>query len=131
MAAILALASLAVAGCGSDSSTVDSTTPRPPAGTPTSTATTPTTKASTAPSPYSTTPQQPDEGHGRSGGGSSGGGSSGGGGSGGTPAPSGGGNGSGGTKAPDDSPSNDQPPPPGSPAQRYEQYCNANPGACD
>jgi hypothetical protein len=29
-----------------------------------------------------------------------------------------------------DSPENDTPPPPDSPAERFEEFCNANPGAC-
>jgi hypothetical protein len=41
---------------------------------------------------------------------------------------------SGGTTAPaqpePDSPENDTPPPPGSPAERFEEFCEANPGAC-
>ncbi len=41
--------------------------------------------------------------------------------SGGTPAP---------TPEPKDSPQNDQPPPPGSPAERFEKFCEENPGAC-
>jgi hypothetical protein len=31
---------------------------------------------------------------------------------------------------PADTPENDAPPPQGSPAERFEQYCNENPGAC-
>jgi hypothetical protein len=31
---------------------------------------------------------------------------------------------------PTDTPENDAPPPEGSPAERFEQYCNENPGAC-
>ena len=31
---------------------------------------------------------------------------------------------------PADTPQNDAPPPQGSPAERFEQYCNDNPGAC-
>jgi hypothetical protein len=33
-------------------------------------------------------------------------------------------------ETPDDTPTTDTPPPEGSPAQRFEQYCNENPGAC-
>jgi len=33
-------------------------------------------------------------------------------------------------QAPSDTPDNDAPPPQGSPAERFEQYCNENPGAC-
>jgi hypothetical protein len=32
--------------------------------------------------------------------------------------------------APADTPENDSPPPEDSPAERFEQYCNENPGAC-
>lgn len=38
--------------------------------------------------------------------------------------------GSGGTTGPQDSPQNDTPPPSGSPAERFEQFCEENPGAC-
>ena len=31
---------------------------------------------------------------------------------------------------PQDSPENDAPPPGDSPAERFEEYCNENPGAC-
>jgi len=31
---------------------------------------------------------------------------------------------------PPDAPENDTPPPPGSPAERFEDFCNDNPGAC-
>ncbi len=38
---------------------------------------------------------------------------------------------SGGTQAPpSDTPQNDVPPPQGSPADRFEQFCKDNPGAC-
>jgi hypothetical protein len=33
-------------------------------------------------------------------------------------------------QAPEDSPANDTPPEPGSPAERFEQFCAQNPGAC-
>jgi hypothetical protein len=33
-------------------------------------------------------------------------------------------------RPPADTPENDAPPPEGSPAERFEQYCNENPGAC-
>jgi hypothetical protein len=36
----------------------------------------------------------------------------------------------GGSSAPQDTPSNDTPPKPGSPADRFEQFCAQNPGAC-
>ena len=53
--------------------------------------------------------------------------------SGGQPAPPAGGQPTppaGGQPAPDDSPQNDTPPPPNSPAERFEQFCAENPGAC-
>ena len=31
---------------------------------------------------------------------------------------------------PADTPENDTPPPPGSPAERFEEFCEENPGAC-
>jgi hypothetical protein len=34
------------------------------------------------------------------------------------------------TTTPPDSQTNDQPPPAGSPAERFEQFCDANPQAC-
>jgi hypothetical protein len=34
------------------------------------------------------------------------------------------------TTPPVDSPENDTPPPEGSPAERFEDFCNENPGAC-
>jgi hypothetical protein len=37
---------------------------------------------------------------------------------------------SGGSAQPQDSPQNDTPPPSGSPAERFEQFCQENPGAC-
>ena len=45
---------------------------------------------------------------------------------GGVPAP----DNNGGSKAPQDTPTNDTPPKPGSPADRFEQFCAQNPGAC-
>ena len=33
-------------------------------------------------------------------------------------------------EAPADTPESDSPPPQGSPAERFEQYCEDNPGAC-
>jgi hypothetical protein len=36
----------------------------------------------------------------------------------------------GGTQPPQDSPQNDTPPPSGSPAERFERFCEENPGAC-
>jgi hypothetical protein len=49
-------------------------------------------------------------------------------GNGGVPAPDG--NNPPADQAPEDSPSNDTPPEPGSPAERFEQFCAQNPGAC-
>jgi hypothetical protein len=37
---------------------------------------------------------------------------------------------SGGRRAPQDSPQNDIPPEPGSPEERFERFCDQNPGAC-
>jgi hypothetical protein len=37
---------------------------------------------------------------------------------------------SGGANAPEDTKQKDTPPPKGSPAERFEQFCNDNPGAC-
>jgi hypothetical protein len=34
------------------------------------------------------------------------------------------------TAPPADTPENDTPPPPGSPAERFEEFCEENPGAC-
>ena len=33
-------------------------------------------------------------------------------------------------EAPADTPENDAPPPEDTPAERFEEYCNENPGAC-
>jgi hypothetical protein len=33
-------------------------------------------------------------------------------------------------QTPADTPENDSPPPKDSPAERFEEYCNENPGAC-
>jgi hypothetical protein len=35
-----------------------------------------------------------------------------------------------GSAPPQDTPENDAPPPEDSPAERFEEYCNENPGAC-
>jgi hypothetical protein len=105
---------VAVGGCGGDdpkvkdsprADTAGTTATAPPATTPT--VTTPEDSPATA-------PQAPGEGDGAGDGG----------GSGGTPAP-------GGSTTPEDSAQNDTPPPSGSPAERYEQYCEDHPGACD
>jgi len=34
------------------------------------------------------------------------------------------------TEPPEDTPENDAPPPEDTPAERFEEYCNENPGAC-
>ena len=48
-----------------------------------------------------------------------------------TPAPDPGGGATAPAPAPvPDSPENDTPPPPGSPAERFEEFCETNPGAC-
>ena len=46
-----------------------------------------------------------------------------------TPAPTPG-NSGGGAAAPQDTETNDTPPPSGSPAERFERFCEENPGAC-
>ena len=46
-----------------------------------------------------------------------------------TPTPTTGGSG-GGAAAPQDTETNDTPPPSGSPAERFERFCEENPGAC-
>jgi hypothetical protein len=123
---------LAVAGCGDDPSSSETSTS---ATTPAATTPAPTTTTTTE-NP-ATTPQSPGEGDGTGSTQAPGEGD----GTGGTPAPGGsgsggsgsGGNGSGGTPAPDpkDEPGSDSAPPPGSPAERYEHYCDTHPHACD
>jgi hypothetical protein len=46
------------------------------------------------------------------------------------PSDTGGSGQSGGANAPDDTQQRDTPPPQGSPAERFEQFCTDNPGAC-
>jgi hypothetical protein len=133
-AVTLAVASLFVAGCGGDDETAETVPPPPELSLPG--AETPTLDDlpdSTLPSATSGS-ETPGSGSGSAG---SDGGS---GGSGGGSAPGSGGNApsqgggqqapSGGQHAPEDSPENDTPPPPGSPAERFERFCEENPGAC-
>jgi hypothetical protein len=47
-----------------------------------------------------------------------------------TPAPQGGGTPAPETAPPADTPENDAPPPEDSPAERFEEFCDENPGAC-
>ena len=98
-----------LAGCGRDDErSADTETATTPAVTAPSTTETP---AATAPPPPASTPEAP-------------------------PDPAGGGGArSGGTTAPSpaprrDSPENDLRPPPGSPAERFERECDANPDGC-
>jgi hypothetical protein len=109
LAALTLAAGLPVAGCGNDDSsdTVSSPTAAP---TTSSTTTRETTTATTTSTP-TTTPQSTTT----------------------TSTPSGSGGGSGGTKPPrsdEDRPGHDVPPPPGSPAEQAEQFCDEHPGAC-
>lgn len=72
-----------------------------------------------------------DSGSGGSGSGDSGSGDSGdSGGSGGSGGSGDSGGDSGGSQGPSDSPTNDVPPPEGSPASAFEEFCRQNPGAC-
>jgi hypothetical protein len=102
--ALLALTPLAVAaGCGSD----DEASPRPPAApkltVPREAKTEPaTTDTGTAAEPAPAPAPQTDT-------------------SGASPAP---------RTQPGDSPQNDRPPPKGSPADKFEKFCDENPGAC-
>ena len=99
--AALALALVALAGCGGDDEEPALTTPTLTVpGEPTET-----TPTQTAPE-TSTEPEAPPADT-----------------SGGTTVPSPG-------EPPADSPGSDQPPTPGSPEERFEDFCNANPGAC-
>ncbi len=92
----------ALAGCGSDDEPADTTRSLPDLAIPT-TATTPPPLTETAPATTTVDPATetlPEEG----------------------PAPT--------TQPPQDAPENDAPPPEDSPAERFEEYCNENPGAC-
>jgi hypothetical protein len=117
---------LLLAGCGDDPK-VESDAPQPAATTPKETVpttkTTPTTP--TQPPGPATEPQAPGEGDGNSGGGEDGGGDDGG-----TPAPEQEAPPGGSLKPPEDSPGNDRPPASGSPADRFERYCEQHPEEC-
>ena len=97
------LVAAALAGCGGD----DETTTRPARTLPDlSVPTTPSTPGTTEQAPATTTVDPateplPEEGPGT------------------TP-----------SEPPADSPENDAPPPEDTPAERFEEYCNENPGAC-
>jgi len=113
---ILAIAALALGACGGDDEPAAESIPPPPKlsvpgedeppdipeSTDDSESTDTSTSTTEAEAPTTTEPPAP---------------------SGGTPAPATGG-------APADSPQNDQPPPAGSPAERFEEFCSENPGAC-
>jgi hypothetical protein len=116
----LALIAPALAACGGDSEDTSSSTPKPPLTVPgestvgttdsTTTDSTETAPSGDTSSPSTTGPaDQPNPGNG------------------GVPAPD---NNPPADQAPEDSPSNDTPPEPGSPADRFEQFCAQNPGAC-
>ena len=121
VAALATAAALVLAACGGseqNSEDVSGPTTVPTTTTPTTTTPTPTTTTPEAtPSPYSTEEQAPGEGDG----------------SGGAQDPTAprGDEQTGGARPPEDSPENDTAPDPDSPAGRYEQYCDENPGACE
>ena len=97
----MALVLVALAGCGGDDEPADDTITTPQLTVP-GTDTPEPAPTDTAPAPEPTPPADDD--------------------SGGAPAP-----------APEelpDSPENDTPPPEDSPADRFEEFCDANPGAC-
>lgn len=126
-AILLALLGLVAAGCGGDDETAETVPPAPelslPGGETPTLDDLPDSTTSTDDSDPSTS-----------------GGDSGGGGGGEASPPAGGGGDqggggqqqppSGGQQAPDDTPQNDTPPPAGSPAERFEQFCEENPSAC-
>jgi hypothetical protein len=112
LAAMTLAAGLPVAGCGGDDSPTDTvTTPAAPATTSSTTTRETTTTTTTSSSPTTTTRSTTT-----------------------TSSSSGNANhGSGGTKPSDgdhDRPGHDIPPPPGSPAEQAEQFCDEHPGAC-
>jgi hypothetical protein len=100
--AALALALVAFAGCGGDDEPAETTVPLPQLTVPGSDDTTQPAPTDTAPAAETQPPA--DDG------------------SGGTPAPE--------PEDAPDGPENDTPPPEGSPAERFEEFCDANPGAC-
>src|SRR3954452_20792176 len=117
LAAPAILLALTVAACGGSQVTVEDVPGAPVelsvpgkadalAPTPTATASAPATATTTATSGTATTAQPQATA---------------------TPAPATGG---GGAAAPDDSANTDQPPPAGSDAQQFEEFCAQNPGAC-
>ena len=104
MAIAAAIAGSALPGCGGDEEPA-ATTPALPELTVPRGETTPTTPPETetvAPAPPADTAPPPDDG--------------------GAPAPA--------PEPPADSPENDTPPPEDSPAERFEEFCDENPGAC-
>jgi hypothetical protein len=106
----LALAALLLVGCGGDDESADETTPALPNLTVPRGDTGETVEPEPAPVPDpATEPLPPVETVPPSSGG-------------GAPAPE--------TEPPPDSPENDAPPPADSPAERFEEFCNENPGAC-
>jgi hypothetical protein len=97
----VALLAVPVAGCGGDEESAEGEPKRPELTVPGGASTEPETSESTQTAPATTPPPQ-------------------------TTPPS--------TQPPartaPDSPQNDRPPPAGSPAERFEKFCNENPGAC-
>jgi hypothetical protein len=100
------LAGTMLLGCGGDDEPAADTAPVPELDIPQTDETEPppteTETETTAPEPTDTTPAPEDDG--------------------GTTAPE--------QEAPTDTPDNDAPPPEDSPAERFEEFCNENPGAC-
>jgi hypothetical protein len=95
---------LAIAGCGGDEEPAQTTPTLPELTIPrteTVAPTLPETQTAPVPPPAQTAPPGDD---------------------GGTPAPA--------PEPPPDSPENDVAPPPDSPAERFEEFCDENPGAC-
>jgi hypothetical protein len=126
-AALLAVLALALGACGGDDEPAAERRPKAPEltvpETEPATATTEYSPPTSSPAPSTRSPAptrttSPDQGDS----GDSGDEASGDGSSGGTPAPS--------SPQPDD-PTNDTAPPAGIPAERFERFCEANPGACD
>lgn len=101
--AALALVVIALAGCGGDDEPADSTITAPELTVPGGGDTQESVPTDTEPSPSPAPPPADTTG--------------------GSPVP--------GLPEPEpDSPGNDLPPPPDSPEERFEEFCNANPGAC-
>jgi len=95
---------VALAGCGGDDESSDATITMPQLTVPGGDETPESTPTETTPPPAPEPEPSPD------------------GDSGGAPVPA--------PPAAPDSPQNDTPPPPDSPAARFEEFCDANPGAC-